>query len=437
MMIKKLIVATVLSVGLIHGAVAEIAVEQKPREEQGVLPLDELRTFANVFQQIRSGYVKEVSDSQLLEYAIDGMLMNLDPHSAFLTGDAYGKLQDATHGEFSGLGIEVGMEGGYVIIVSPIDDTPAARAGLQSGDVILQIDGKSLQGESLGDAIKLMRGPKGSDITLQIGRPGSTQPFDVTLTRATIRTVSVRSRVLEPGYGYLRVAQFQTRTGADAADKLKKLLKNNKPLHGLILDLRNNPGGVMSAAVDVANLFLANGMIVYTDGRLEQVKQRYEADGEDLSDGVPMVVLVNGGSASASEIVAGALQDHHRAVVMGTQSFGKGSVQTVLPISKDRAVKLTTSLYFTPNGRSIQAEGIVPDVIVPPAEVTPAKTRRRIKENDLSGRLDNGNHKKSAAKKSDVVAELLQEDNQLAMALTLLKGLAIANRTAQESVKKQ
>lgn len=434
-MIKKTVVAAVLCLGAIQGscAHAETKIEST---QQGVLPLDELRTFANVFQQIRAGYVKEVSDSQLLEYAIDGMLMNLDPHSAFLTDEAYDDLQNATEGEFSGLGIEVGMEDGYVTVVSPIDDTPAARAGLQSGDVILKIDGKSLQGASLNEAIEMMRGPKGSRIILQIGRPGNSQPFDVTLERDTIRSVSVRSRVLEPGYGYLRIAQFQKHTGADTAEQLKKLLAK-KPLKGLVLDLRNNPGGVMSGAVDVVDLFLANGLIVYTDGRLEQVKERFEADGKDPSGGVPMVVLINGGSASASEIVAGALQDHHRAVVMGVQSFGKGSVQTVLPISKDRAVKLTTSLYFTPSGRSIQAEGIVPDVIVPMAKVTPKHIRRRVKENDLSGRLDNANSKKPAPKKDDAVAKLLEEDNQLAMALTLLKGLSVAGQSSQKAVNKQ
>lgn len=398
-----------------------------PASDKAVLPLDELRTFADVFQQIRAGYVKDVPDSKLLEYAIDGMLTNLDPHSVYLTEKAFDQLQDATTGEFSGLGIEVGMDGGYVKIIAPIDDTPAAKAGLQSGDVILQIDHHPMRGVSLNEAIKMMRGPKGSTIELQIGRPGQSQPFDVTLTRDRIKSVSVRHKWLEPGYGYLRISQFQTRTGEDIAKQLKKLME--KPMKGLVLDLRNNPGGVMGAAIDVSNQFLDKGTIVYTEGRLPQAEERFEADGKDPSGAVPLVVLINGGSASASEIVAGALQDQGRAVVMGERSFGKGSVQTVLPISKDRAVKLTTALYFTPNGRSIQAQGIEPDVVVPRAKVTPHKSPRRLQEDDLSRRLDNASaaaKKQSDEPKAETV--LVSKDNQLAAALTLLKGLHVAQR---------
>ncbi|MFU8763403.1 MAG: S41 family peptidase, partial [Haliea sp.] len=321
--------------------------------EEGRLPLDELRTFADVFNQIRMGYVEEIDDSTLLEYAIQGMLMNLDPHSAYLTKDAFEDLQTNTSGEFSGLGLEVGMEGGYVTIVAPIDGSPAAEAGLMTGDVILQLDGKPVKGMSLNEAIELMRGPKGSPIELQIGRPGDPNPFDITLTRDTITVASVRERFLEPGYGYLRVAQFQNRTGRDVRAALKRLM-DKEALKGLVLDLRNNPGGVLGASVDVAGLFLDGELVVYTEGRLTNSDMRYSAEPGDASDGVPIVVLINGGSASASEIVAGALQDHKRAVIMGTDSFGKGSVQTVMPISESRAVKLTTALYFTPGGRSIQ-----------------------------------------------------------------------------------
>ncbi|MEH6635480.1 MAG: S41 family peptidase, partial [Halioglobus sp.] len=400
-------------------------------EEQGQLPLDELRTFADVFNQIRVGYVEEIDDSTLLEYAIQGMLMGLDPHSVYMTEDAFKDLQDNTSGEFTGLGLEVGMEDGYVKIISPIDGSPAAGAGLQSGDIILKLGKIPVKGMSLNEAIEVMRGPKGSDIELTIGRPGESQPFEVTLTRDTIKVASVRERWLEPGYGYIRIAQFQTATGADVGKSLSKLMEQQE-LKGLVLDLRNNPGGILRASVDVAGLFMDGGTVVYTEGRLANSDMYYEADEQDQSKGTPLVVLINRGSASASEIVAGALQDHSRAVVMGTDSFGKGSVQTILPLSESRAVKLTTALYFTPNGRSIQAEGIVPDILVERAKVTAYDTSRRLSEADLSGHLNNANgnsgDKKDAGKvKVDkkVTSELLGSDNQLYEALTLLKGLNI------------
>jgi carboxyl-terminal processing protease len=398
-------------------------------EEKGQLPLEELRTFADVYNQIRIGYVEEIDDSTLLEYAIQGMLMGLDPHSVYLTEDAFQDLQDNTSGEFTGLGLEVGMEDGYVKIISPIDGSPAAAAGLQSGDMILKLGKVPVKGLSLNEAIDVMRGPKGSDIELTIGRPGESQPFEVTLTRDTIKVASVRERWLEPGYGYIRVAQFQTATGADVGKSLDKLMKKEE-LKGLVLDLRNNPGGILRASVDVAGLFMDGGNVVYTEGRLANSDMYYEAEEKDASGGTPLVVLINSGSASASEIVAGALQDHHRAVVMGTRSFGKGSVQTILPLSDSRAVKLTTALYFTPNGRSIQAEGIEPDILVERAKVTAYKGSPRITEADLSGHLGNGNGKNTddngkdkASKKA--ASELLSSDNQLYEALTLLKGLNV------------
>lgn len=292
-------------------------------DEQAKLPLDELRTFAEVFNQIRMGYVEDIDDSTLLEYAIQGMLTGLDPHSVYLTKDAFQNLQDNTSGEFTGLGLEVGMEDGYVTIISPIDGSPAAEAGLRSGDVILKLGNVPVKGMSLNEAIDIMRGPKGSKIELSIGRPGESQPFEVTLVRNTIKVASVRQRVLEPGYGYIRVAQFQSSTGADVRKSLDKLLAEG-PLKGLILDLRNNPGGLLRASVDVAGLFLDGGNVVYTEGRVENADGRFDADPLDAIPGVPLVVLINEGSASASEIVAGALQDHGRAVIMGTQSFGKG-----------------------------------------------------------------------------------------------------------------
>lgn len=391
-------------------------------EEQGQLPLDELRTFAEVFNQIRMGYVEEIDDSTLLEYAIQGMLMGLDPHSTYLTEDAFQNLQDNTSGEFTGLGLEVGMEDGYVKIISPIDGSPAAEAGLRSGDVILKLGNVPVKGMTLNEAIEIMRGPKGSKIELSIGRPGESQPFDITLVRNTIKVASVRQSLLEPGYGYIRIAQFQNSTGADVRKSLDKLLAEG-PLKGLILDLRNNPGGILRASVDVAGLFLDGGNVVYTEGRVDNADLSYDADPLDAIPGVPLVVLINEGSASASEIVAGALQDHGRAVIMGTQSFGKGSVQTILPLSDSRAIKLTTALYFTPKGRSIQAEGIVPDILVERATITAYDTTRGITEADLSGHLGNANGKSKTTRAT--MSALLADDNQLYEALALLKGLNI------------
>lgn len=393
-------------------------------EEQGQLPLDELRTFAEVFNQIRQGYVEEIDDSTLLEYAIQGMLMGLDPHSTYLTEDAFQSLQDNTSGEFTGLGLEVGMEDGYVKIISPIDGSPAAEAGLRSGDMILKLGNVPVKGMTLNEAIDIMRGPKGSKIELSIGRPGESQPFDVTLVRNTIKVASVRQSWLEPGYGYIRIAQFQSGTGEDVRKSLDKLMSEEK-LKGLVLDLRNNPGGILRASVDVAGLFLDGGNVVYTEGRVANADMYYDADPLDATDGAPIVVLINQGSASASEIVAGALQDHGRAVIMGTQSFGKGSVQTVLPLSDSRAIKLTTALYFTPNGRSIQAEGIVPDIEVERATITAYNAPRQITEADLSGHLDNANGGGKGKKAKMAASELLADDNQLNEALALLKGLNI------------
>ena len=396
-------------------------------EEQGRLPLEELRTFADVYNQIRIGYVEEIDDSTLLEYAIQGMLMGLDPHSVYLTEDAFQNLQDTTSGEFTGLGLEVGMEDGYVKIISPIDGSPAAEAGLQSGDVILKLDKAPVKGMSLNEAIDIMRGPKGTKIQLTIGRPGESQPFDVTLVRDVIKIASVRQRWLEPGYGYIRIAQFQGSTGEDVRKSLDKLMQEQE-LKGLVLDLRNNPGGILRASVDVAGLFMDGGTVVYTEGRLANSDVHYDADASDASGGTPLVVLINSGSASASEIVAGALQDHNRAVVMGTHSFGKGSVQTILPLSDSRAVKLTTALYFTPNGRSIQAEGIAPDILVERARVTAYDNMPRVKESDLSGHLNNtngGNGESNPETARKLSSELLAADNQLYEALTLLKGLNI------------
>ncbi|MCB1730762.1 MAG: S41 family peptidase [Halieaceae bacterium] len=422
---------------LLFAAVAGLALQAAPtqllaNEAEGQLPLEELRTFADVYNQIRAGYVNEIDDSTLLEYAIQGMLTGLDPHSVYLTKDDFSDLKEGTSGEFTGLGLEVGMQDGYVTVIAPIDGSPAAAADLQSGDVILKLDNVPIKGLSLGEAIEKMRGPKGSKIELTLGRPGTSQPFTVTLTRDTIKMASVRERLLEPGYGYIRIAQFQLATGEDVAKALEKLQAKG-PLKGLVLDLRNNPGGVLSASVDVAGLFLDGGTVVYTEGRLPNSDMNFDARPGDASDNTPLVVLINAGSASASEIVAGALQDRGRAVVMGSDSFGKGSVQTILPLSDSRAVKLTTALYFTPNGRSIQAEGIVPDIPVERARVTAYDSAGQVTEADLSGHLSNGSGNKSRGASSKVASELLASDNQLYEALTLLKGINILGMRSQKT----
>jgi carboxyl-terminal processing protease len=425
---------------ILLAAAAVLALSAAPRlaatEPEGQLPLDELRTFADVFNQIRTGYVEEIDDSTLLEYAIQGMLSGLDPHSVYMTSDEFSELQEGTSGEFNGLGLEVGLENGFITIISPIDGSPAAAANLQSGDVILKLDSAPVQGMTLNEAIEHMRGPKGSKIELTIGRPGDSQPFTVTLVRDTIKMASVRGRWLEPGYGYIRIAQFQVNTGEDVAKALQKLLDTGK-LKGLVLDLRNNPGGVLGASVNVADLFLDGGAVVYTEGRLPNSDMHFDAQPGDSTGDAPLVVLINAGSASASEIVAGALQDRGRAVIMGSNSFGKGSVQTILPLSESRAIKLTTARYFTPNGRSIQAEGIVPDIVVERAQVTAYSDSAQITEADLSGHLGNGNGesdaRKSRASSARAATELLTSDNQLYEALTLLKGiniLGLRDRTA-------
>lgn len=334
------------------------------------LPLAELKEFTHVLDQVKKNYVDDVPDDKLFENAIKGMLDGLDPHSAYLDKAMMDDLKAATTGKFGGLGIEVTMEDGFVKVVSPIDDTPASRAGIMPGDLIIKIDDKPVKGMTLNDAVDMMRGEKGSPITLTLLREHAQKPLELTLQRDIIKVNSVKSELLEPNYAYVRISNFQGKTGDDLKAALKKLLADNKdkPLDGLILDLRNNPGGVLEAAVDVSDMFLDSKkigydkLIVYTDGRMSSSKMREIAHSDDMLQGAPMVVLVNSGSASASEIVAGALQDHRRAIIMGAKTFGKGSVQTVIPLQGDSGLKLTTALYYTPSGRSIQAEGIQPDV---------------------------------------------------------------------------
>ncbi len=396
------------------------------------LPLEELRGFTDVFARIKSDYVEPVDDRTLLENAIRGMLSGLDPHSAYLDPEQFRELQVGTTGEFGGLGIEVGMEDGFVKVIAPIDDTPAQRAGVQAGDLIIRLDDTPVKGMSLSEAVKIMRGKPGTDITLTIVREGEEKPLKITITRAIIKVKSVKSRMLEDGFGYVRISQFQANTADNLVEAVDRL-KQKGELKGLVLDLRNNPGGVLNGAVSVSDAFLDKGLIVYTEGRVADSRLRFNATPDDVLDGAPLVVLVNQGSASASEIVAGALQDHHRAIIVGNRTFGKGSVQTIVPLSNGAAVKLTTARYYTPSGRSIQAEGIVPDIELENVRVAKVETGfEPIKEADLSRHLENGNGKDKGKRKQKTregdepaQARLAQSDYQLYEALNLLKGLAI------------
>jgi carboxyl-terminal processing protease len=356
------------------------------------LPLEQLRTFTDVYSRIKDDYVEQVDDQQLLEYAIQGMLNGLDPHSSYLNKREFRELKIGTEGEFGGLGIEVTMEDGFVRVVAPIDNTPAKRAGVEAGDLIVRLNDQSVKGLSLGEAVKRMRGEPGTDIQLTIVRDGRDQPLQLSITRDTIEVKSVDSRMLAPGYGYLRVSHFQTNTQQAVDAALNKLnSQRDGGLKGLVLDLRNNPGGVLSAAVSVSDTFLEDGQIVYTKGRVKDSKLRYSAEAGDALDGAPLVVLINEGAASASEIVAGALQDHERALIVGKKTFGKGSVQTIQDLSNGGALKLTTARYFTPDGRSIQAEGIVPDIKTGSYELTASEEEGvgPLAEADLAQHLQN------------------------------------------------
>jgi len=391
------------------------------------LPLNELRVFAEAFDRVSSAYVEEIDDRTLLENAIKGMLSQLDPHSSYLDRDTFTDLQENTTGNYGGLGLEVGMEDGFVKVISPMDETPAAKAGVQPGDLIIQLNDQPVKGMSLTEAIESMRGKPGTEVKITVLREGEAKPLDISLVREIIQVASVRNRFLEEGYGYIRIAQFQNDTGSEVKRAVDKL-RSEEDLQGLILDLRNNPGGVLQSAVEVSDVFIDDGLIVYTSGRLSNSDLRYSATTADATDGVPIVVLVNEGTASASEIVAGALQDHHRAVIMGTSTFGKGSVQTILPLNNEKAIKLTTALYFTPSGRSIQAEGIVPDIWVQRSKVTLEQNNPfRIKERNLSKHLSNGNGEAESEPDAKMPEnlELATTDYQLNEALNLLKGLNI------------
>jgi carboxyl-terminal processing protease len=392
----------------------------------------ELNLFGEVFELVRADYVSDVSDDSLVESAINGMLTSLDPHSNYMNAKNFNDMKVQTRGEFGGLGIEVSMDNGFVKVVSPIDDTPAARAGLKPGDLITQLDGHPVQGMTLPEAVEKMRGPVNSDIKLTIRRSGR-EPFDVKLTRATIKIQSVRSHLIGDDIGYIRITSFNEQTDVGLNNAVKNLKqKAGGKLRGIVLDLRNNPGGLLDQAVAVSDAFLDRGEIVSTRGRRSEDGQRYDARPGDIAAGLPIAVLINGGSASASEIVAGALQDHHRAILLGTRSFGKGSVQTIIPLPAHGAMRLTTARYYTPSGRSIQAKGIEPDIVVEAAKIEPAPDKAGAKVAALSdgkaGDKKNGSAEESASDSSvDPSIMGTPADYQVARAVDMLRGMALFN----------
>lgn len=412
---------------------AEDKLNEPSSDQVGPLPLEQLRRFANVYMRIKQNYVKDVSDETLLEYAIKGMLKGLDPHSVYLKEERFENLNEETQGKFGGLGLEVVMENGLVKVVAPIDDTPAAKAGLKSGDLIIRIDGKSLTGGTLNEATEKMRGDPGTEISLTVLRETEAEPIEFKFKRAVIKISSVRRVELSDAIGYLRVSQFQLNTATDFRKQLKKI-REKPSFGGLIIDLRNNPGGLLNSAISIADAFVREGVLVSTRGRTQDKHHEYMASANDMLSGKPIVVLINEGSASASEIVAGALQDHNRALIMGKQSFGKGSVQTVMELDDTQAIKLTTARYFTPSGRSIQAEGIVPDIEVEAREFkTPEEvTYHRVKEKDLDGHLEN-QERKTLGQQASELQSLLANDYQLNEAYNLLSGMLLFDQHADVS----
>ena len=393
----------------------------------------QLNMLGDVFERVRAEYVEEVEDSVLIEAAIQGMLSSLDPHSTFLNAKSYGDMQVQTKGEFGGLGIEVTMEGGVVKVVSPIDDTPAHRAGIKPGDLIIGIDGEQVFGLTLGEAVDRMRGPVKSEIVVTVKRESIEQPFDVTIVRDVIRIKSVKSKA-EGNVAFVRITSFNEQTDRGLDKAMKELAEEiGDELQGVVIDLRNNPGGLLDQAIAVADAFLEKGEIVSTRGRGSRGGQRFNARGGDLAQGLPIVVLINSGSASASEIVAGALQDHKRAIILGTRSFGKGSVQTIIPLPGDAAMRLTTARYYTPSGRSIQATGIEPDIFVEAGTVEIASDSGRRREEDLRGRLESETVNSDTTDDSgalvseanDAEQEKVLVDYQLQRALDLIRGVAL------------
>lgn len=423
------------------------------------LPLEDLQRFTAVVEQIRKYYVKPVNDRELFENAIRGMLSGLDPHSSYLDPSEFADLRATTSGKFGGLGIEVTMEEGLVKVISPIDDTPASRAGIKVGDIIVKLDDAPVKGMSLKKAVEMMRGERGTPILLTIVRKGATQPLKIKVTRDIIQVKSIKAKLLDKSYGYIRISQFQMHSAEDMLAALQKLKKeSNNNLKGLILDMRNNPGGILEASVKIADAFLDRpklkhqGLIVYAEGRLPGSEIKEVAHDGDVLNGAPIIALVNGGSASASEIVAGALQDQKRALVVGTQTFGKGSVQTVLPLKDNYGLKLTTALYYTPSGRSIQAKGIEPDIEIPDIKIPEMKKDEleeliNIREADLDGHLENTTASKSESKPQASVTpateaptddkSIVNQDYQLNQALNLLKGLVFVGADQKGSYSPQ
>jgi carboxyl-terminal processing protease len=398
-------------------------------QDQGADTYKQVKLFGDVFERVRADYVEEVSDQELIESAIRGMLASLDPHSSYLDPKSFQDMRVQTKGEFGGLGIEVTMENGLVKVVSPIDDTPAFRAGVQAGDLISHLDGEPVLGLTLAEAVDKMRGPVNTDLVLTLRRPNR-EPFDVTITRAIITVKSVRSR-LEDDVGYLRITAFNEQTSPGLEQAVNRLSEQAAgTLKGYVLDLRNNPGGLLDQAIAVSDAFLNAGEIVSTRGRHPDDAQRYNAREGDLANGLPIIVLINGGSASASEIVAGALQDHGRAVIMGTRSFGKGSVQTIIPLSGSGAMRLTTSRYYTPSGRSIQATGIEPDIEVEQARLEPLDSVVSRREEDLRGALSNERSEEGDSTPDGAADEEEIEDYQLSRAIDLLQGLSLFQERA-------
>ncbi len=419
-----------LAMGVVIGAAGAITgqvMAEKNSVAQPVIPVEELRAFVSVYDRIKQTYVEDTSDSEIIEKAIEGMVSSLDPHSSYLPPKNFKDMQVSTHGEFGGLGIEVTMEDGFVKVVAPIDDTPAFEAGVKAGDMIIRLDGKTVKGMTLNDAVNVMRGKPQTDIEVTIMRKGEDAPIKIVITRDIIKIRSVKARMLEKNYGYVRISQFQVPTGDQLVAKIKSLKEENgSDLKGIVLDLRNNPGGVLTASVDVVDAFLDEAKVVYTEGRIPDSDEEFYAKDGDVLNGAPIVVLMNGGSASASEIVAGALQDHKRAVIVGQKSFGKGSVQTIMPLSNGAAIKLTTARYFTPNGRSIQAQGIEPDIVLEPVKVERIEQNDlMVKEKDLEGHLDNPSGEDDGKAKT---TPLIDEDYELYQALNTLKALSLSRR---------
>jgi len=426
-MLKNLRISTGFLGGTLFGLLVAVALSVHALKEEEQIPFEDLQAFTEVFSKVKSDYVESVDEKKLIEDAIRGMLNGLDPHSSYLNTSEFSDLKIGTTGQFGGLGIEVGMENGFVKVISPIDDTPAFRAGVKASDLIIKLDDKSVKGMTLNEAVKIMRGKPNTSIELTIVREGEPKPLVIKITREIIRVKSVKNRMLEPGYGYVRITNFQSRTTTDLLKAISDLQKEAR-LKGMILDLRNNPGGVLNGAVGVSDAFIDDGLIVYTEGRIDDSSHRYLATPGDSLNGVPLVVLINGGSASASEIVAGALQDHRRGIILGTKSFGKGSVQTIQELRNGSAVKLTTARYFTPHGRSIQATGIEPDIKLSTVKLssTDEKARASYSEADLDGSLSNPNGDTNGAdNKKDESEALAESDFQLYEALNLLKGLNI------------